>query len=121
MAPQQEQVQWGTVTLILDNEAFRREFLSARQWYFADIYGEDGRAAQEPQRVTSLTGEEVLRLVVMPDDQGRYHFDEMGNDNLPEYLGYLVGYLSGPLAPEEAEHYRTSLAQQECLRRSVPA
>ena len=28
-----------------------------------------------------------LRLVVMPDEQGRYHFDEMGYENLPEYLG----------------------------------
>lgn len=66
MAPQQ--IQWGTITLILDNEAFRRGFLSARQWYFADIYGEDGRAPQEPCHATSLTAEEVLRLVVMPDE-----------------------------------------------------
>jgi len=86
-----QQVQWGTITLILDNEAFREGFLAARRWYFADIYGEDGHTAQEPQRMTSLTGEEVLRLVVMPDEQGRYHFDEMGSENLPEYLGYLVG------------------------------
>jgi hypothetical protein len=35
MAPQQ--VQWGTITFILDNEAFRRGFLAARQWYFQDI------------------------------------------------------------------------------------
>ena len=57
----------------------------------------------------------------MPDDQGRYHFDEMGYENLPEYLGYLVGYLAGPLAPNEAEPYRKVQAQQEYLRRSVPA
>ena len=41
--------------------------------------------------------------MVMPDEHGHYHFDEMGNDNLAEYLGYLIGYLSGPLAPQEAE------------------
>ena len=111
MAPQQ--VQWGTITLILDNEAFRQGFLAARDWYFADINGEDGRAAQEPQRLTSLTSEEALRLVVMPDDQGRYHFDEMGMEHLPEYLGYLVGYLGGPLAPEEAAQYRKGQGQQE--------
>jgi hypothetical protein len=114
-----QQVQWGTITLILDNEAFRKGFLAARRWYFADIYGEDERAAQEPQRMTSLTGEEVLRLVVMPDEQGRYHFDEMGIDHLPEYLGYLVGYLGGPLAPDEAERYRKEHAQQEGVRRTV--
>jgi len=49
----------------------------------------------------------------MPDEQGRYHFDEMGSENLPEYLGDLVGYLAGPLAPDEAAHYRKAQAQQE--------
>ena len=44
----QQQVQWGNVTLILDNDAFRHGFLSARQWYFADIYGEKGRPPEEP-------------------------------------------------------------------------
>jgi len=57
--------------------------------------------------------------VVMPDEQGRYHFDEMGYENLPEYLGYLVGYLGGHLAPDEAEHYRKEQAQQEFLRSTV--
>jgi len=106
-------IQWGTITLHLDNETFRNGFLAARQWYFADIYGEDGRTPQEPQHAVQLTAEEVLRLVVMPDEQGRYHFDEMGSENLPEYLGDLVGYLAGPLAPDEAAHYRKAQAQQE--------
>ncbi len=119
MAPQH--VPWGTATLHLDNEAFRRGFLSARQWYFQDMYGKDGRPPEEPQHAVQLTSEEVLRLVVMPDEQGRYHFDEMGYENLPEYLGYLVGYLGGPLAPDEAEHYRKEQAQQEYLRSSVSA
>ena len=110
-----QQVQWGTTTLILDNEAFHRGFLAARRWYFEDIYGKDSRHPEEPQRALSLTSEEVLRLVVMSDEQGRYHFDEMGNDNLPEYLGYLVGYLGGPLALDEAEQYRNQQAQQEYL------
>ena len=114
-----QQVQWGTITLILDNEAFRRGFLSARQWYFADMYGEDGRQPEEPQHAVELTSEEVLRLVVMPDEQGRYHFDEMGYENLPEYLGYLVGYLGGPLASEEAQRYRKEQAQQEYVHSSV--
>ncbi len=82
---------------------------------------ENGRAPEEAQHAVSLTSEEVLRLVVMPDEQGRYHFDEMGNDNLPEYLGYLVGYPGGPLAPGEAEHHRKQQAQQEYLCSSVTA
>ena len=114
-----QQVRWGTITLILDNEAFRKGFLAAREWYFQDIYGEDGRQSEEPQHAVELTSEAVLRLVVMPDEQGRYHFDEMGYEHLPEYLGYLVGYLSGPLAPEEAERYRKEQAQQEYVRRTV--
>ena len=72
-----QQVQWGTNTLILDNEAFRRGFLAARRWYFEDVYGEDGRHPEEPQRALSLTSEEVLRLVVMPDQQGREHFSPL--------------------------------------------
>src|SRR5260370_21606769 len=99
-------IPWGTITLILDNEAFRRGFLAARRWYFEDIYGEDGRQPEEPQRATRLSSEEVLRLVVMPDQQGRYHFDEMGDEHLPEYLGYLIGYMIGPLLPETCEDAR---------------
>ena len=85
------------------------------------VHGEERRPPKEPQHAVQLSSEDVLCLVVMPDEQGRYHFDEMGYENLPEYLGYLIGYLAGPLAPDEAERYRNSLAQQECLRRSVPA
>jgi len=75
---------------------------------------ENGRAPEEAQHAVSLTSEEVLRLVVMPDEQGRYHFDEMGNDNLPEYLGYLVGYPGGPLAPDRTgPGYQLSKADPE--------
>jgi len=116
-----QQVQWGNVTLILDNEAFREAFYLARQWYFADIYGEHGRAPEEPQRSTTLSSEDVLRLVITPDAQGRYHFDEMETISLPESLGYLIGYLSAPLAPEEAAQYRREQAQHHELRSSVPA
>ncbi len=108
-----QQVPWGNVTLTLDNESFRKGFLAARQWYFADSYGEDGCTPEEPHRAVSLTSEEVLRLVVVLDEQRHYHFDEIGSQNLPEYLGYLVGYLGGPLAPEEETHYRKEQAQQD--------
>ena len=116
-----QHVPWGTTTLILDNEAFCRGFLAARRCYFQDIYGEDGREPEEPQHATRLSSEKVLRLIVIPDQQESYHFDEMGIDHLPEYLGYLVGYQGGPLAPEEEIHSRNSLAQQEYVRSNVPA
>lgn len=57
----------------------------------------------------------------MPDEQGRYHFDEMGNENFPEYLGDLVGSLCAPLTPGEAVHFQNRQAQQEYLCRSVTA
>jgi hypothetical protein len=117
MAPQQ--VQWGATTLIFDNEAFRRGFLAARQWYLQNIYRKGGRPPEEPQHTVELTSEGVPRLVVMPDEQGHYHFDETGYENLPEYLGYLDGYLGGPLAPDEAGHYRKEQGQQEYLRGAV--
>ena len=78
-------VQWETITLILDNEAFRKGCLAVREWYFQDMYGADGRKPEEPQHVTQLTSETALRLIVQLDEQGRYHFDEMGMDHLPEY------------------------------------
>ena len=64
---------------------------------------------EEPQHAVQLTAEEVLRLVVMPDEQGRSHFDEIGDENLPEYLGSL----SAPLAPDEAAHSRNQQALPE--------
>lgn len=82
-----QQIPGEPTKLVLDNEAFRKGLIAAHHWYFVDIYGEDGRTPQEPQRPGGLTSEEVLLLVVMPDEQGRYHFDEMGYENLPEYLG----------------------------------
>ena len=48
--------------------------------------------------------------------------DEMGYENLPEYLGYLIGAPLRPvasLAPVEAERYRKEQAQQECVRRTI--
>jgi hypothetical protein len=62
---------WGTVTLILDNEAFRKGFLAAREWYFQDIDGQDGHPPKEPEHPVRLVSERVLRPIVQPDEQGR--------------------------------------------------
>jgi hypothetical protein len=48
--------------------------------------------------------------------------DEMGYENLPEYLGYLIGAPLRPAClacPYEAERYRKEQAQQECFRRTI--
>jgi hypothetical protein len=83
-------------------------------------YGENGRHPEEPQHAVALSSEEVLRLTVELDEHGCSHFEEMGMEHLPEYRGYLVGYLGGSLAPNEAEHYRKEQAQQEYFCSSVP-
>ena len=106
-----QEVRWGTIRLILDNEAFREGFFAARRWYVEDVSGQDGRAPEEPQRADYMSSEELLRLVIMPGADGIYRFDETGKEHLPEYLGYLIGYMSGPLLPEtsEMEPYSTCI------------
>lgn len=86
-------IQWGRVVLHLDNVAFREGFLHGRDYYEIDATNE------EPQRATRLTAEEVLRQVAVSDaKEGHYHFDREAIEHLEEYLGVLIGYLSGPLA-----------------------
>ncbi|GHO80758.1 hypothetical protein KSD_85290 [Ktedonobacter sp. SOSP1-85] len=67
-----------------------------------------------------MTQNNVLHLIAVPDKQERYHLGADEREDVAEYLGYLVGYLGGPLAPKKAEHYRKEQAQQEYLRSSIP-
>lgn len=85
-------VQWGRVVFHLDNVAFCKGFLQGREYYEIDA------TTEEPQRATNLTVEEVLRQIAVPDAKtGHYHFGREAIEHLEEYLGVLVGYLSGPL------------------------
>ena len=56
-----------------------------------------------------VTSEEVLRLVVMPDEQGRYHFDEMGYETLASIPG-LSRRLPGWAACRLAKQNITAIA-----------
>jgi hypothetical protein len=86
-------VQWGRVVIHLDNVAFCNRFLRGREYYEIDA------TMEEPQRATRLTVEEVLRQIAVPDAKtGHYYFDRDAIKYLEEYLGVLIGYLSGPLA-----------------------
>ena len=63
-------------------------------------------------------GLEYMLSCCTPGGQGRYHFGEMGYENLASLLGLsrwraFVAHLP----PDEAEHYRKEPAQQEYLRR----
>ena len=90
-------VPWGRIVFHLDHEAFRKGYESGRAWYFKDCAGE------QPHRATSLTSEELLRLIVVPDEHRRYRFDETGLDYLEEYLGIFLGYMSGPAFAQTLE------------------
>ena len=86
-------VQWGCVVFHLDNVAFCRGFLHGREYYELDA------TIEEPQRATRLTVEDVLQQIAVPDAKtGHYRFDREAIQYLEEYLGVLIGYLSGPLA-----------------------
>jgi hypothetical protein len=85
-------VQWGRIVFHLDNVAFCQGFLHGRDYYEIDA------TLEEPHRATRLTVEEVLRQIAVPDAKiGHYRFDREAIEHLEEYLGVLVGYLSGPL------------------------
>lgn len=85
-------VQWGRVVFHLDNVAFCQGFLRGRDYYELDA------TQEEPHRASRLTVEEVLRQIAVPDAKtGHYYFDREAITYLEEYLGVLVGYLSGPL------------------------
>ena len=85
-------VQWGRIVFHLDNVAFCKGFLHGREYYEIDA------TIEEPQRASRLTVEEVLQQITVPDAKtGHYRFDREAIEHLEEYLGVLVGYLSGPL------------------------
>jgi hypothetical protein len=85
-------VHWGRVVFHLNNAAFCSGFSRGRDYYEIDA------TIEELQRATRLTAEEVLTQIAVPDAKiGHYHFDREAIQYLEEYLGVLVGYLSGPL------------------------
>ena len=92
-----QQVQWGSIVLLLENEEFRKAFRDGRQYYFEDINGE------QPQRAARMTSEEVLRQIMGCDEHGCFHFDEEVTSLPVTYLGILLGYMHGPGHPETTE------------------
>ncbi|HZS75629.1 MAG TPA: hypothetical protein VFA41_03380 [Ktedonobacteraceae bacterium] len=88
-------IQWGSIIFSLDNDAFRKGFESGRRYYFVDI------TEEEPQRAEKLSVDDLLRQIAVPDAMtGHYRFDQEAIEHLEEYLGVLLGYMSGPLAIE---------------------
>lgn len=85
-------VQWGRAVFHLNNAALCNGFLCGRDYYEIDT------TREELQRASRLTAEEVLTQTAVPDAKiDHYHFDREAIQYLEEYLGVLVGFLSGTL------------------------
>ncbi len=94
-----QQVQWGTITLYLDDETFRKSFSNGRSMYFDD--GE----YEYPHVARQMNTLEAVGSVLDEDGKGGYRFDHMTFKNPINILGFFLGYMSGPIIAEsEPEH-----------------
>jgi hypothetical protein len=90
-------LQWGNTVLTLDNPNFCVGFLRGRESYCEEC-------EEEPRRMRELVATDFLKLIALSDARsGHYRFDHEGINNLEEYLGVFLGYVTAPLvnlAPE---------------------
>ncbi|HLG65976.1 MAG TPA: hypothetical protein VKY19_28930 [Ktedonosporobacter sp.] len=107
-------INWGTISLVLDQQAFEEGYIHGRQYYFDDAWEEQKREGSNE----TLTASHLLGLIAVRDGHGCYQLDD-GQDKsvfrngVEELLGVLVGYLSGPLHPETPEE--RARRQSECI------
>jgi len=97
-------IQWGNVTLVLDQRAFEEGYTHGRQYYFEDAWEEQTKEGMKE----ALMASHLLGLIAVRDERGFYQvndgYDKSAFQNgVEELLGVLVGYLSGPLHPETYE------------------
>ena len=97
MAPQQ--IQWGTITLYLDDETFRKAFSNGRGMYFDDSEYEYPHVAHQMNTL------EAVGSVLDEDGKGGYRFDCMAFNDPFDILGFFLGYMSGPIITESPEEH----------------
>ncbi len=97
MVPQQ--VQWGTITLSLDDETFRKSFSNGRSMSFDDSEYESPHVAHQMNTL------EAVGSVLDEDGKGGYRFDRMTFKNAIDILGFFLGYMSGPIIAESREEH----------------
>jgi len=95
MAPQH--VQWGTITLHLDNETFRKSFTQGRHMYF------DDSEYDFPHVASAMNTLDATGSVLDEDGKGGYRFDRMTFKDPFDILGFFLGYMSGSIITESAE------------------
>jgi hypothetical protein len=85
-------IQWGRVTLHLNDLLFLQGCAGGREYYFISC-------VETPRRACRLTASDILLLVTASDAGGHYHFDSEPFP-LEQRLGFVFGFLSGPLFPD---------------------
>lgn len=99
----QHQVEWGTITLSLDNEAFRNAWTSGRSAYFDDCEYDFPQVAH---RMSTL---DAVGSVLDADGKGGYCFDRVALKDPFDILGFFLGYMSGPLIAESKEEHEARM------------
>jgi hypothetical protein len=85
---------WGRVTLVFNDPEFSNGFAIGRHTYFEHI------SSVFPLRAQHIGTIDLLRLIAACDQLGTWHYMEDSQMDSAAHIGYLVGYLSGPLKPE---------------------
>lgn len=97
MVPQH--IQWGTITLHLDNETFRKSFSSGRSMYF------DDSECDTPHIAHHMSTLDAVSSVADENASGGYRFDRMVFSGPFDILGFFLGYMSGPILAESREEH----------------
>src|SRR5262249_13394116 len=100
MEPQAPHVQFGSVTLHLNDHCFR-------DGYELGQYDHDANQVERPA-VRTVTATELLRYIAHYDPQTKqYSLIEEERSSLEEMLGRLVGYLCAALFPQSTKEHDT--------------
>jgi len=102
-------IPWGTITLVLDNDTFRKAFTQGRRMYFDDSEYDFPHVAS---RMNTL---DAVGSVLDEDGNGGYRFDHMAFKDPLDILGFFLGYMDGPLTPESMEEREVRLKQTVLL------
>src|SRR5215469_18467807 len=92
-----ELFQWGTITLHLDHETFRKSFTQGPSMYF------DESEYDFPPVASRMSTLDAVGSVLDEDGKGGYRFDRMTFKDPFDILGFFLGYMSGPITAESTE------------------